>query len=500
METENSLYDNLCRFFVLIEKGSEFPRNQRICSQFNVAEVEKEIEQKKRIKRNGFKALLSFHSCEESIPDDMQLCSWLFKLRSSDLDVKSDSIEQIIGRLEQSGQLQYVLPVLKVLFQIQPVQEDSLHFLQSIDPHNVTYGDMSSNTIGKDLQCIPYTIMQQKHFEIPPVNYHTEELYSCNIIGKLESTHQLDKLDVLHCNLFGALENPPMNLNYLGISKCSKFKLGLKDFITEIQPPVFTNPECESPNVTCKSLPIEEQFGLWEDVENLCDSSVIRRTWEAKLSGDLYPTKELPYLSQAPLEVMEALCYHFEENLNLVDENLPRRESFRVDEKEFRKNVLYLSLGIESKVFARSDDGFFLNGHPFVDGLSTECLSDFVQPLLLCGQLVRSIREAVWKSEFGSIRNTLVDQLQSSLQLYEQLIREIVESQSLISIGHRLKKILPVLELMNQLWHWPGWQSKSGSGVAFLQYLVNLSSACISNHERNLLTAYFASCVCPFLK
>ena len=49
----------------------------------------------------------------------------------------------------------------------------------------------------------------------------------------------------------------------------------------------------------------------------------IRKTWEAKLCGQEYPTRELPYLSQAPLEVMEVLCHHFEENLSLVDESLP---------------------------------------------------------------------------------------------------------------------------------------------------------------------------------
>ena len=33
----------------------------------------------------------------------------------------------------------------------------------------------------------------------------------------------------------------------------------------------------------------------------------IRKTWEAKLCSQEYPTRELPYLSQAPLEVMEVL-------------------------------------------------------------------------------------------------------------------------------------------------------------------------------------------------
>ena len=74
-----------------------------------------------------------------------------------------------------------------------------------------------------------------------------------------------------------------------------------------------------------------------------------------------------------------------------------------------------------------------------------------------------------------------------------------MESPSLIAIVQQLKTLLPPLQLMDQLWYWPGWEDRNGRGVAFLQHLVDLSTVTVNEQERNLLTAYFAACVGPLL-
>jgi hypothetical protein len=307
----------------------------------------------------------------------------------------------------------------------------------------------------------------------------------------------LDELDVIHRNLFGALENPPKNLNYLGISKCSKLTLGMNTN-RSYSKPIIPDEGYESPTSNTTPFPIEV-CDCWEDLENLCDTSSIPRTWEAKLSGQAYPVKELPYLTHAPLQVMEVLCRHFEKNLSLVDDTLPPRDSFRMDESEFRKTILYLMLGIESRVFSCVDDEFQLNGYPFIDGISFDCLCDLVQPLLECGRLVRRLNRAVWNPEFGPVRNTLGDQLLTSLQYYQQMVEDVMKSPSLIAVVQQLKTLLSSLQLMDRLWHWPGWEDSNGRGVAFLQHLVDLSIVTVNDQERNFLTAYFAACVGPLL-
>jgi hypothetical protein len=79
------------------------------------------------------------------------------------------------------------------------------------------------------------------------------------------------------------------------------------------------------------------------------------------------------------------------------------------------------------------------------------------------------------------------------------MVEEVIKSPSLIAVVQQLKTLSSSLQLMDRLWHWPGWEDGNGRGVAFLQHLVDLSTVTVNEQERNLLTAYFAACVGPLL-
>jgi len=255
-----------------------------------------------------------------------------------------------------------------------------------------------------------------------------------------------------------------------------------------------------SSNVTIKPLPPVAAFNYWENLESLCDPSSIRKTWEAKLNGDGYPAKERPFLTEAPIQVMETLCREYENNLNLVSGELRHQTaSIKVNEQDFLQHALYLTLGVESRIFPYQNDQFRLVGHIYVNGLSFECLAQLMQPLLECGRIVRSLNQAKWDPEAGFVHNSLVHQIRISLQFHQHMMVQIMKTKSLIAMAKQVKQVLPTLELMHRLWQWPGW-NKAGRGVIFLQYLIHLATATIEDQERRILTAYFAACVRPYLK
>lgn len=505
MDNEKSLYGSLCQFFTLISKPFSGLRvsNTHSWSRSIAHEVENEAREKKRTIRNGFKILLSPGVDKgDEVSENLQLDTWLYKLSSKVSNTELVAIKKTISELEKSGKLYRVLPVLKLLFNINPVKDNSLINLRTINLESVCLNDLESQiTKQKELQCVPYHLLQQNVFQVPVISYASSDLCASAVIYKLGSTQQFDDLDVAHRNLFGVLENPPKNLNYLGISKSSKLNLGIKNAEDRNESIDFHNYDegYESPVSNTQPISTLTSFNYWEDLENLCNSSKFRRTWEAKLSGQEYPVKELPYLSEAPLEVMEVVCRHYEKNLRLVDQTLPTRDSYNMDETEFRKHLLYLLLGVESVAFAYENEEFRLDGYPFIKGISADCLAGLVQPLLECGQLVKRLNRVIWDPNFGPVRNALADQLMESLQFHQHLVKEVMEDRSFLAIVHQLKKLLPTLQLMNRLWNWPGWESGSGCGVSFLQHLVNLSTETADDQERSLLTAYFAACVDPFL-
>ena len=218
------------------------------------------------------------------------------------------------------------------------------------------------------------------------------------------------------------------------------------------------------------------------------------------MAGNTIPTKELPYLTRAPLSVMEHLCRHLEDNLSLVDDTLPYRNWIQVDEAELRKHLLYLLLGVESELFVYRNERFQFNGSRTIEGISPDCLAEMTEPFLECGRLVRRINSAQWHPTAGKVHDALVSQLHDSLQMIHQLLDEAIKTRSFSGLVFQVKTLLPTLRLMENLWSWPAWnQQDIGRGVAFLQHLVHLATGTIDDQECRLLTAYFAACARPFL-
>lgn len=224
--------------------------------------------------------------------------------------------------------------------------------------------------------------------------------------------------------------------------------------------------------------------------------------------GDPLPIKELPYLTRAPLSVMEPLCHQLEENLVMVDNTLPRRKFIKIGESELKKHLLYLTLGIESELFSCLPNGRFqINDTPIIDGTSPDCLAEMLEPILECGSLIRQLNAAQWDPAAGKVHDALVDQVHASLQYHQQIIQDVMgaRSTSLIDIVGQVELMLPTIRLMGTLWNWSGWgrhhknQETPGRGVAFLQHVVHLATGTIDAQERRLLTAYFAACARPFL-
>lgn len=209
-------------------------------------------------------------------------------------------------------------------------------------------------------------------------------------------------------------------------------------------------------------------------------------------------------MTQLPLSDMVHLWRHLEENLTLVDDTLPRRDCFTMDESELRKHLRYLMLGVESELFSYKNDIFQLNGNPIIQGTSPDCLVEMIEPCLECGRLIRRLNQAQWNPASGKVHDALVDQLHASLRHLQRLTEEIVETKSFAELVAQVHTILPTVRLMERLWSWSGWSCQSekkntGRGVAFLQHIVNLASAMIDEQERRLLTAYFVACARPFL-
>ena len=506
MDSAKSLYGDLCHLFLLVSNCQSSLRvsNPRVRSQIVSKKCDKEARERRQVVRNGFKSLFKASICNEgNFSEEFQLQTWLFTLSQTIARTDFCAIEKAIAELRHSDSLSRIFPVLKLLSLVNPIKTARSQKLKLIDYEHASNGINIFCLDIKDLNhCIPYQVLSLKDFEATSINYSPDELYGSNVLTKLKSTSQLDELDLTHSKLFGALENPPKNLNYLGVSKNTQFHLGIKTNQSgkyqekseipdeEHQPELPSQTKCDS---------VEKLDDCWSDLENLFDPTPVRKTWEAKLSGEMYPSKELPYLSQAPLEVMEVICHHFEKNLNLVDDSLPARDMYKVEDAEFKKHLLYLLSGIESTTFVYRYGKFRLNGYPYINGVSCDCFADIVQPLLQCGQLVRSINSAVWDSNYGPVRNALAGQLLESVQYYQELVEEHAQSESLLAVLRQMNIVLPFLQLMDELWNWPGWQSEGGRGVAFLQYLVDLSSTTIDDDERSILTAYFVACSVPFL-
>lgn len=485
MPSGRSLYEDLSKLFVnLIKQNNDVEVKPPPESETGFKDLKK-----RKAKSHGFQTLLfkdphlgEVHSSE------MQLQALLFQKRIS-LYNDGHKLDSLIQHFEDTETLEHYLPVLMLLLNVKPViqkvskkkREDLVELMEISSQDKQEFNSMSS--------CQVYKSFGSNLFEKPPLRL-LEDPSAVQIQSEFTRLKYINELDVAHRGLFGALTNPPKSLDFFGISSCSRFILALDDCNEDkinVEEPVKEDLPQQG-RIPSPDFPIKVQQDPWENLENLTDTSKEMRGTASRS----------PFLCHAPLDRMEELYIKYEENLKLVDSGR-LRTIYKVSEQVFRDSVKYLLCGIESHVFPYCDDEFHINGSPIILGLTPDCLSEAVAPLVECGRLVKRLNRVLWQTGQGFVRNALAIELQNMLKTHDELIEMVMDSSSLIAIIQGTKTLLPSIRLLDDLWHWPGWDRPAGSGVGFLQYLVNRASASIDSIERDLCSGYFISCARPFL-
>lgn len=487
MASEGSMSGDLCKLFGnLLKSNNGINSKEAVNSEPSLQNVVKG-----KAILQGFETLyFKDPHLDETHSKEIQFHTLVFKKRYH-LCNERQKFDSLIRYFEDNHMLEHYLPVLILLLHIQPVvAHDSKKGRELIKLDELRAQDVKE--VNALSSCQVYKCFNNNVFQRPPIDLSHEEPHSAKLQTEFTSLKYIDELDVAHRGLFGALTNPPKNLNFLGISSTSKFTLALETFKEE---KIKLEEPCKQESIPEKRSPSPQQLedtkvqeDPWENLANLTDSS--------KISKCL--TIRSPYLCHAPLEQMEELYNKYEDSLKLVDSSRSRN-IYKVPEPLFRDCVKYVLRGIESNVFSHSTDGLFLNGSPFILGITPDCLEVVVPPLLECGRLVRRLERATWQPTQGFVRNALAVEVQNMLKVHDELIEAVMESNSLIAVMQGTKTLLPGLRLLNDLWYWSGWDRPSGSGVAFLQHLVNRASASIDSVEQDLYSGYFISCARPFL-
>ena len=229
--SENNLYSLLGQFFV---KSLTFDDDFLIKNSLDSFGIKNtlDLKQQKRTKSCGFEMLLMSTIPDSKISKKSQIFSLIYDLKSSNAK-NAQEIEKMVIMLEESGQLDEILPLLILLFNIEPVKIETISQLKKLEPE-FSQSTNSSHQFSEDCyklssdHCHPYDIYSSNIFKVESIDYVQKEPYSFSIISKLDSTQQFDALDFAHCKLFGALSHFPQNLNYLGISHSSKLRIGFK--------------------------------------------------------------------------------------------------------------------------------------------------------------------------------------------------------------------------------------------------------------------------------
>lgn len=280
MEVENSLYGTLCNFFSLVSSNKNIQEgNTKKTSHFVGTEIEFETEKRNRAKSNAFKTLFSVHVSEEQESShEHQLYEHVFNLKTSGLVTQAAALETAIQELGKNGDLDTAFPVIKLLLNINPLNQENHQQLKKIEPESTNHQSPISDILKSDWHLFP--MFEERVFQAPKIDYNKEEPYSLGVKEKLKSTWWIDRLDSAHCQLFGALSNPPKSLDRLGVTSQSLLTLGLKSNIQFIERAnngtVHSRAEkdegYESPSLTVTSpLPQVAAINYWEDLENLCN-------------------------------------------------------------------------------------------------------------------------------------------------------------------------------------------------------------------------------------
>lgn len=280
MEVENSLYGTLCNFFSLISsnKNIQEGNNTKRTSHFVGTEIEFETEKRNRAKSNAFKTLFSVHASEEQESShEHELNQIIFNLKTSGLLTQATGLEIAIQELEKNGCLDTAFPVIKLLLNINPLNQENHQQLKKIVPETTNQSPIS-DVLKSDWHLFP--MFEERVFQAPKIDYNKEEPYLLGVKEKLNSMWWMDRLDSEHCHLFGALSNPPKSLDRLGITSQSLLTIGLKSNLQLIERETHPAPHSraekdegyESPNLTATSpLPQLAAINYWEDLENLCN-------------------------------------------------------------------------------------------------------------------------------------------------------------------------------------------------------------------------------------
>jgi len=135
METtrrEESLYGLLSQFFV---KSLHFDNNFLIQNSLNSFGVKNtlDIRQQSIAKSCGFKILLMSSIPENRIVEKSQIYKFIYNLKSANAR-NAQEIENILVMLEESGQLDQILPLLTLLFNIKPIEFEPIDQLKKLEP------------------------------------------------------------------------------------------------------------------------------------------------------------------------------------------------------------------------------------------------------------------------------------------------------------------------------------------------------------------------------
>ena len=395
----DSLYGLLCRLFNKVNCGNQLGTENALKA--------------RQPKVVGFETLLAARSSEKN--DISYIHTHLYKLRCTGaVGTKSlDSIERLLDQMEKDT-LNDCLPVLNLLVRLKPtvIESESKLIKFGYNQKHLSLNTLMASPIKEDF-LEESSMTSLRHYQpINPSLFLVKSLpFESTELSNISSWAQFSKLDMVHRNLFGALKNPPSSLDFLGISRRSKLQLSLHHFKkTEIQAVDEGFCSESAPSSPRPSTPeSKEDFDCWEDLSDL--DSPITKTWESHLKGEYCHQKELPYLTEAPVAVMEQLWNEWQKNVSLIDESFVARQVVQLEEKDLRRHLLYLTLGVESVLFVYDAglDHFRTTVECSVNGLTVDCLAQVMRPFIECGRLVRRLNALEWNSEDGLVFNALVN-------------------------------------------------------------------------------------------
>ena len=309
---KSSLYSSFCRLFEKLYPQEDCGQSNShgTCGRksWNVGRSH-QFDGKTNSKKLGFNQLFSHLSQDTSEPNMHQIYTHLFNLKRENL-AAAEAVENLLNRLEEREMIEDVLPVINLLFRINPIGLKKSTDLMVLSPR----GNFQTNSPQRwpnsspkrnvaTTTVLPYQMFDTRMFQIPAIKLE-ESLNSEFGLWK-----QFDRMDVAHRQLFGVLSNPPKSLSYLGISKRSCLRLSMKNLLLSEE---TSYPICEDTLTPC-TVNKEE-----EEEENLSKTDVaihwsclpdidepVKQTWESKINPDFHQRTELPYLTEAPISIMQ---------------------------------------------------------------------------------------------------------------------------------------------------------------------------------------------------